>query len=184
MKQHPSRQRVIALIVCTILPLLLTTGLPVVSHNMHEAAPVDRATVVSAQETPTVDQTVTALQKEKLEHDNNWFWNNGSTLLSVLAIILTALFGLWRWRREQHTERERRDEDRFQKAVEGLGSEKLDAKLGAAVMLRTFLRPNYKQFYNQVFGLAVAQLRPRKEIPDTPEPLDPLSLELSKVFTE
>src|SRR6266566_5594519 len=184
MKQYPSRQRVITLIVCTILPLLLTTALPVVSYNMPEAAPAHRATFVNVQETPTVDQTVTALQKEKLEHDNNWFWNNGSTLLSVLAIILTALFGLWRWRREQHTEREKRDEDRFQKAIEGLGSDRIEARVGAAIMLRTFLGTGYQQFYSQTFDLAVAQLRPSKEIPDTPEPLDTLRQALITVFKE
>src|SRR5204862_5651299 len=65
-----------------------------------------------------------------------------------------------RWLKDQEAEREKRAEERFQAVVEGLGSEREEAKVGAAITLRTFLRPGYEQFYTQVFDLAVAHLRP------------------------
>src|SRR6266567_6254413 len=53
-------------------------------------------------------------------------------------------------------------EDRFQAVVAALGSDNEDAKVGAAIMLRTFLQPGYERFYRQAFYLAVAHLRLRK----------------------
>jgi hypothetical protein len=82
------------------------------------------------------------------------------------VIVIGALVGLWRWRRDQHTEREKRAEERFQAAVTGLGDEKEGARIGAAILLRTFLRPGYEQFYTQAFDLAVANLR----LPRAPQP--------------
>src|SRR5712691_6408615 len=71
------------------------------------------------------------------------------------------------WRPTQRTEK--RAEERFQAAVTGLGDdEKEGAKIGAAILLRTFLRPGYEQFYIQTFDLAVAHLRLRDPDPDTP----------------
>jgi uncharacterized protein YjbI with pentapeptide repeats len=132
---------------------------------------------VTSQATATEDATVTALNKEQLaqtvaqqQHTwDNWLWSNAATILSsflsTLVIVIGALFGLWRWRRDQHTEREKRAEERFQAAVTGLGEEKEGARIGAAILLRTFLRPGYEQFYTQTFDLVVANLRlPRDSI--------------------
>jgi uncharacterized protein YjbI with pentapeptide repeats len=132
---------------------------------------------VTVQVTATEDATVTALNKEQLaqtvaqqQHTwDNWLWSNAATILSsflsTLVIVIGALFGLWRWRRDQHTEREKRAEERFQAVVTGLGEEKEGARIGAAILLRTFLRPGYEQFYTQTFDLVVANLRlPRDSI--------------------
>ena len=97
-----------------------------------------------------------------------------------------------RWLKDQEAEREKRAEERFQSVVAGLGSEREGAKVGAAIMLRTFLQPGYKQFYRQSFDLAVAHLRSRPVDPNTPTPhepsesvsLDPLSQALITVFKE
>ena len=87
-------------------------------------------------------------------------------------------------------EREKRAEERFQAVVEGLAREKEETKIGAAILLRTFLRPGYEQFYIQTFDLAVAHLRIlRGPIPpdgdqDTAVPLTTLSQVLIVVFSE
>ena len=78
-----------------------------------------------------------------------------------------------RWLKDQDAEREKRAEERFQRVVEGLGNDKEGAKLGAAIMLRTFLQPRYQQFYRQAFDLVVANLRLRPVDPNTSASLDP-----------
>src|SRR5215469_1491447 len=81
-----------------------------------------------------------------------------------------------RWLKNQETEREKQAEGRFQSAIEGLSSEREEAKVGAAILLRTFLRPGYEQFYTQTFDLAVAHLCPSRA-PNPPEdPQTPLTL--------
>jgi uncharacterized protein YjbI with pentapeptide repeats len=86
--------------------------------------------------------------------------------------------------KDRQNEREKRAEERFQKVVEGLGSDKPEARAGAAIMLRTFLQPGYEQFYRQAFDLAVAHLRLRHVDSKKPEPLDSLSQALITVFKE
>jgi len=155
-----------------------------------------------------MDPTMTALQKEqlalqndKLKSDNSWAWLSPvSAIFGPLATIGTILVGIlvarnnflqWSKNRDdeqkkraedQRIEREKRDEERFQKVVEGLGSERKEAKVGAAITLRTFLQPGYERFYRQAFDLAVAHLRLRKA--DATIPLDSLSQALISVFRE
>ncbi len=115
---------------------------------------------------------------------------------------MAGIFGLYRWFKDRQAERdkqkiveenlfkdrqidrERRAEERFQLVVEGLGSEKLEARVGAAIMLRTFLQPGYEQFYNQAFDLSVANLRMRSVNPNLPNSIDPLSQAVIVVFKE
>jgi hypothetical protein len=104
------------------------------------------------------------LQNDKLKSDNSWAWLSAvSTIFGPLATIGTILVGIlvarnnflqWSKNREdeqkrreddQRIEQEKRDEDRFQNVVEGLGDEKEGAKIGAATLLRTFLRPGYER---------------------------------------
>jgi hypothetical protein len=98
--------------------------------------------IEAQQATPTEDATVTALTKEQLAQEvagqkhtwENWLWSNAATILSsflaTLVIVIGALFGLWRWRRDRQdaqdkelkdrqSEREKRAEERFQRAVTG-----------------------------------------------------------------
>ena len=98
---------------------------------------------------------------------------------------------------DRKTEREKRAEERFQAAVTGLGDEKEEAHIGAAILLRTFLRPGYEQFYTQTFDLAVANLRHHRTFKrmqpqlldasqntETPLPLTTLDHALIVVFKE
>jgi uncharacterized protein YjbI with pentapeptide repeats len=142
-----------------------------------------------------------------------WLRTNASILLSTIVVVAGVLVGLLRWlgdrhdeqekrredqqseqekrREDQQSEQEKRAEERFQKVVEGLGGDNEGAKVGAAILLRTFLRPGYEQFYAQTFDLAVAHLRLRQtspsspeEEPDNPLPLTTLSQALIVAFKE
>jgi uncharacterized protein YjbI with pentapeptide repeats len=168
--------------------------------------------IIIAQDTPTADATVTALQKEQLaeqveqiKDQNSWStWTNLATPLSILVGLLTVLGGVWRYLRDQRAEREKQHEverqqladrqaerekqaeERFQKVVEGLGNSSEASQVGAAIMLRTFLRTGkgYEQFYSQAFDLAVAHLRLRNVDPKEPEPPTSLSQALVTVLKE
>src|SRR5205085_2344056 len=128
-----------------------------------------------------------------------------SSFLSMLVVVIGVLFGFWQWRmgrrdaqdkelEDRQAEREKRAEERFQSVVEGLGDGRMEKRIGAAVVLRTFLRPGYEQFYHQVFDLAAANLRlpriplssddPTQPYSASPEPLTPLSQVLIIVFRE
>ncbi len=149
--------------------------------------------------TPTPDATATALQKEKLaqeverlrqQNDESWgniLRNNAASLLTTAAALVVGLVGLVRWFGDRRQEREKRAEERFQSVVEGLGSNSPETKVGAAVTLRTFLRPGYEQFYAQVFNLAVANLRLQPATlsdREQSEPTGPLAQALVTVFKE
>ncbi len=201
-----------------LLLLMLMVWISVVAAGAHEGASGSTRSV-TALATPTEDATVTTLSKEKLLQEVNqldeevkqlkeqnqsgffeWLRTNASILLSTLVVVIGALIGLWRWlgdrrdehekrREDQRSEQEKRAEERFQSAVTGLGDEKEGARIGAAILLRTFLRPGYEQFYTQTFDLAVANLRlPRTphppQDPNTPLPLTTLSQALIVVFKE
>ncbi|QBD81890.1 pentapeptide repeat-containing protein [Ktedonosporobacter rubrisoli] len=181
-----------------------------------QARPTEDAEVTALEATVTALKAQVAQQADQDQHTwDNWLWSNGATVvsgvLSTLVVVIGALFGLWRWRvdrrdaqekelkdKQEAQEREIKDrqearekmaEARFQAAVEGLGSEKEGARIGAATLLRTFLRPGYEQFYVQTFDLAAAHLRlPRSvQLPENtalPQPLTTLSQALIVVFKE
>jgi uncharacterized protein YjbI with pentapeptide repeats len=149
------------------------------------------------QATPTEDATVTALNKEKLAQEVQQLKNQNApdllgwlrTNAAVLVVVIGGLIGLFRWFGDRRSERKKRMEERFQAAVTGLGDDREDAKIGAASLLRTFLRPGYEQFYTQIFDLAVAHLRPRKpDLETTHDPeataLAPLNQALIAVLEE
>lgn len=180
-----------------LLLLVFMVWVPGSAVGAQERAP-GLATPVAGtvQAMPTEDATVTALNKEKLalevqqlKSQNEpdllgWLRTNASILLSTLIVVTGGLIGLFRWFDDRRSEREKRGEERFQAAVTGLGDEKEGARVGAAILLRTFLRPGYEQFYSQTFDLAVANLRLRPLDPETPEPLTSLSQALILVFKE
>ncbi|GHO91556.1 hypothetical protein KSF_016040 [Reticulibacter mediterranei] len=89
-----------------------------------------------------------------------------------------------RWLEDRKTEREKQAEARFQKVVEGLGSDNEATQVGSAILLHTFLRKDEgnERFYTQAFDLTVAHLRLRHADPHVPEPLTPLSLALITAF--
>jgi uncharacterized protein YjbI with pentapeptide repeats len=189
-------------ITCMLLLITLMVWLPVAAVGAQERAPEFATPVTAAvQATPTEDATVTELNKEKLAQEVQqlqnqnasdlfgWLRTNAAVLISTLVVVIGGLIGLFRWFGDRRSEREKRAEERFQAAVTGLGDEKEGAKIGAAILLRTFLRPGYEQFYTQTFDLAIANLRlPRTphppDNPNTPLPLTTLSQELIVVFKE
>ncbi len=180
-----------------LLLLVLMVWVPVSAAGAYEGVS-GLATPVTGvvQATPTEDATVAALNKEKLaqevqqlEKQNEpdflgWLRTNAAILLSTLVVVIGGLIGLFRWFGDRRSEREKQAEERFQSAVTGLGDEKEGAKIGAAILLRTFLSEGqgYEQFYVQTFDLAVANLRlPRRlPLPDSdpdglPHPPEPPS---------
>jgi hypothetical protein len=178
--------------------------IPLSAVNAHETTQLERvASTEQVPSTPTEDATVTALNKEKLAQEVQqlknqnepdpllgWLQTNASILLSTLVVVIGALVGLFRWLGDRRSEQEKRAEERFQSVVEGLGSEREAARVGAAIMLRTFLRKDYEQFYSQTFDLAVAHLRlPRvptqqPENSNMPHPLTSLNQALITVLKE
>ena len=178
--------------------LVLMLWVPLSAAAYEGTSGLPAPTSATVQLTPTVDvtATMTALQEDKLrqeiqqlknqnEHDLlGWLRTNAAILLSTLVVVIGGLIGLFRWFGDRQGEREKRAEERFQSIVEGLGDKKEGRKVGAAIMLRTFLRPGYEQFYSQAFDLAVAYLRLRHVDPDEPEPLDSLTQALAIVFKE
>jgi hypothetical protein len=166
------------------------------------------APTAMVQASPTVDVTATmnALQDDKLRQEiqqlqyqneqlknqnspdvivwlPEWLRTNVSILLPTLVIVIGGLIGLFRWFGDRSSERKKRAEERFQSVIEGLGSASTSTQVGAAIMLRTFLRSGYEQFYSQTFDLAVAYLRLRNVGPE-PEPADSLNQALIRVFRE
>src|SRR5438105_8209680 len=86
-----------------LLLLVLTVWVPVSAAGAYEgvsglAGPI----TATVQATPTEDATVTALNKEKLQNENDWLWSYGATILSgfisALVLVIGGLFGLRRWR--------------------------------------------------------------------------------------
>jgi hypothetical protein len=183
-----------------LLLLVLMMWIPVSAAGAYEGAPgLATPGTGTVQTTPTVDPTMIALQKEQLTQqvrqlDNWWlYWlYNGSTaFIAGFSAIAVASLGLYQWRgnrnaerqkeiaaqdkdlKDRQAEREKQAEERFQKVVEGLGSERTEAKVGAAITLRTFLQPGYEQrFYRQAFDLAVAHLGLRKAQASASNPLN------------
>src|SRR2546421_684940 len=159
-----------------------------------QTTPTEDATITALNKAK-LEQEVKQLQEQNEPNLFGWLRSNASILLSTLLVVGGGIFGFLRylaerrdsqkrlledrqaererqdeeqkrWLKDQEAEREKRAEERFQSAVTGLGDEKEGAKIGAAILLRTFLRPGYEQFYIQTFDLAVANLRlPRDSKP-------------------
>src|SRR5207248_2335465 len=116
-----------------------------ISASAHEGLS-GQALAGSLQTAPTVDvtATVTALNEEKLQHENDWWWSNGATILSgvlsALVLVIGGLFGIWQWRtnrndtlikesndRKEAQDKELRDrEDARRKAAEAQDKELRD----------------------------------------------------------
>lgn len=200
-------------VTATALFLVMVTWTSVsLAHAQGITSEAATLSVVTVQATPTEDATVTTLNKEKLAQEVQqlkeqnepdffgWLRINAPLLLSTLVVVIGGLIGFFRWFRdrrdmqdkelkERQNEQEKRAEERFQFAASGLGDEKEGARISAAILLRTFLRPDYEQFYTQTFDLAIAHLRlPRtpQRLDDsmTPLPLTTLNQALISVFRE
>ena len=214
MDQRTVAWRAIGLIVSSALPLVLLLWVLTGPANAHETISVhtNKEITVSVQATPTVDSTMTALQKQQLQkqidltqqqiqqakNQNFWTgWMSISSALLPLVTIMGVFVAYIQFRISQGNQRQqqrdtdritqtKQDEDRFQTFVAGLGSKDVEARAGAAILLRTFLQEDkgYEEFYQQVFDLAVTHLRLRKADPNTSRYPDSLSQALITVFKE
>jgi uncharacterized protein YjbI with pentapeptide repeats len=196
MDRRAATKWVSAFIVCAVLCFSLVLWTSTAAYG---DSPIAEVTSIYAQLTPTaVDPTVSALQKRQLtdqvtqledENDRSfgaWLWNNAATLLSVLFVVASGLtgglFGYYRWRKDRIHEQEKEADERFRAALEGLGGESIEIKVGAAAAIRTFLLPGYEERYSeQVFRLIVANLRFQRHADSNPDPLD---YELAAIFKE
>ena len=147
----------------------------------------------------------------QLQDQGSWLATNASALIAACTAILVALFGIFQWaattrrtrdkeiedrthERQKEIEMQSKDlrdraEERFQAAVTGLGNEKESSRIGAAILLRTFLDADYEQFHIQTFDLAVAHLRlprtfPPPADPSLPQAMTPVCQTLITVFKE
>jgi len=79
--------------------------------------------------------------------------------VSVTVAIALGFVGLFRYLRERREELVKREDERFEEVVKGLGGEQDQQRVSSAVLLPTFLRKGYERFYIQVFNLAAGNLR-------------------------
>ena len=79
--------------------------------------------------------------------------------VSVTVAIALGFVGLFRYLRERREELVKREDERFEEVVKGLGGELDQQRVSSAVLLPTFLRKGYERFYIQVFNLAAGNLR-------------------------
>ena len=75
---------------------------------------------VSVQATPSIDATVTALNMEKLQHENDWWWTYGATILTSLISTLTlAAAGVFTVVRYFNDRRDTREKQKAELLVKG-----------------------------------------------------------------
>ena len=89
-----------------------------------------------------------------------------------------------RRRDAERAEQDRRAQERFLAVVEGLGHADSSRQAGAAVMLRSFLRPGYEDYHLQAFDLAAAYLRLQPPPPDPGSPPSAFTSALAAAFKE
>lgn len=77
----------------------------------------------------------------------------------VIVAIVLGFVGLFRYLRERREELLKREDERFEGVVKGMGSAQEAQRVSSAVLLSTFLRPGFERFYVQVFNLAAGNLR-------------------------
>jgi ABC-type glycerol-3-phosphate transport system permease component len=97
-----------------LLLLLPMVWVPVSAAGADEGAS-GLATPGTVQATPTVDATVTALNKEKLQHENDWWWNYGAMILtsiiSTLTLAAAGVFTVVRYFNDRRDAREKQEEE-------------------------------------------------------------------------
>ena len=94
--------------------LVLTVWVPALAANAQEGGSSSTASaMVTVEATPTEDATVTALNKEKLLHDNDWWWNSGATILtslvSTLGLAGAGVFTVVRYFSDRKDARDKQD---------------------------------------------------------------------------
>ncbi len=159
----------------SLLPVLLTIGITVGQETPRPQNGAGGSPApVSSPEKP--DPEKLALEKEKLKLENEklkientnsirdpkegraW-WNLIFTNLTFLSGVTVGLWALFRYFRGRKAELRNSQEERFEAVVKSLGSEQIEERISASVLLPTFLSPEYARFHEQVFNLAAGHLR-------------------------
>jgi uncharacterized protein YjbI with pentapeptide repeats len=108
------------------------------------------------------------LEAEKVRQEIRNLESERSLLRSLpsYAAILTAVGALSGFfvnlraqRRERQSETLRRFDENFHTVIANLGSDSLAVQASAAVSLMTFLRPEYSDFYEQIYLVTLANLK-------------------------
>lgn len=185
-----------------ILFLLLIAFMGVIPSTAYSQSPLETTTPqpVPGGDQKAQDPAVAELQKEKLELEveklqieNANAERNVTTTrgwlnllyanVAVSVAIVLGFIGLFRYLRERREELLKREDERFEEVVKGLGDEQPEQRVSSAVLLPTFLRPGYKRFYRQVFNLAAGNLRTQTKETATSSPT-PLIQALVSVMRE
>lgn len=173
---------IVRMSACVLLLSLATLGPEVFAQPV--ATDANRATQVPfSQPSPTVDPEQVRLQKERLqlerdklqleidklriENLNNvrdpntgrGWWNLIFLNLTFVTTVALVAGGLVSYFQKRSAELRSREEERFEGVVRSLGSERVEERISAAVLLSTFLSPQYARFHEQVFNLAAGHLR-------------------------
>ncbi len=99
------RRTTVNLLIACCAFLLLLWGL-VIPVDARQIASISsyQTTPTNPQATPTTDPGTVALEKEKLheevtnlQHQNDWRWNFGATILSIVTLVLTGVFGTYKY---------------------------------------------------------------------------------------
>lgn len=127
------------------------------------------ASISIEQQHKLAELTKLQLEARKLQIDiaqsqaSLFTWDGLSTYLArnaaTLLAIIAGLWALYRYLSEQTKQREEKEERRFSDIAEHLGSESEQSRMGAAVLLPSFLRQGFEGFYIQVFNLVAGSLR-------------------------
>nr|NIW98318.1 hypothetical protein [Phycisphaerae bacterium] len=109
---------------------------------------------------------------EKLDEENRWNANPLSkistfgTFITTLVAIIGVLITIYKLTNERRLDREQREADsirrlngKFTTIVNKFGSDSEAIQASATVSIRSFLKPEYKEFHRQVFMIVLANLK-------------------------
>jgi uncharacterized protein YjbI with pentapeptide repeats len=190
----------------------VTPGLATPTTGTVQATPKVDPTMIALQEAQ-LKQQIIQLQLQNDRSISAWIWSSIATLGTVVAALL-AVVGVSlsigatlnkdrtarqdaqdkdrtarqdaqdKDRKDRQDERAKQAEERFQKVVDGLGSDKEQLRIGAAIILHTFVQPDYQQFYKQAFELAVANLRLQQPLVTFDQPPSSLNQALAVILRD
>jgi uncharacterized protein YjbI with pentapeptide repeats len=155
----------------TLLLLTVTTGLSLgyqASNTVKEPSVLTNAPKL---EDEKLRQEIRKLQIENEKLISKWeIIRSLAPFLTALGVAIGALWTIWKQinesniqrdldRRQREADSVRRSSERFTSIVSGLGSDSKVLQASAAVSMMTFVKPQYKDFHEQVFLILLANLK-------------------------